>query len=114
MITFTSPLAKWPGTISLPDYDDFTGEDWNTWRKAMDGTGENETLNRRYCFGGLKLVEKIGEWKMETIDLAEMQKWAKDKKAERTRLVSWVGKCVAEYIDELIDPKGLAGTPNDS
>jgi hypothetical protein len=106
MIIFESPLGKWPGSFSLPDYDDFTGADWDAWRKAMAATGEDETLNRRYCFGGLTLVGKIGEWKMETLGLAEIQKWQTDKKAERTRLVSWVGKCVAEYIDELIDPKG--------
>ena len=106
MVEFESPLKKWPGSFLLPDYDDFSGEMWDIYRQAMEATGD-DTLNRKFCYAGLSLIDKVGEWCLE-IELAEMQKWAKDKKAERTRLVSWVGKSVGDYIDELIDPKGLA------
>lgn len=105
MITFTSPLKKWPGSFSLPDYDDFDGQMWDAYRKSMDGDMD-DTINRRFCYAGLALIDKFGTWEMENITLAEMQAWAKDKKAERMRLVSWVGSTIGSYIGELVDPKG--------
>lgn len=105
MVKFDSPLKKWPGSFSLPDYDDFDGIMWDIWRKAMDGMAE-DTINRRFCFAGLILIEKIGKWEIESITLTDVRKWEKDKKAERIRLVSWLGQSVGNYIDELIAPKG--------
>jgi hypothetical protein len=105
MIIYTSPLAKWPGSVSLPDYDDFTGTHWDIWRKAFEASPDT-TLNRRYAYAGLTMLESIGgEWEME-ISLKDVQAWASNPGEERVRLVSWLGKQFATYIDELIDPKG--------
>ena len=106
MIVFTSPLPKWPGSFSLPAYDDFDGQMWDAWRKLMSSESE-DTLNRKFCYAGLSLIEKFGKWELEGIGLAEMRAWEKDKIAERIRLVSWVGRSIGDYIDELVAPKGL-------
>lgn len=102
--TFVSPLEKWPGSFELPDHDEFTGAHWDIWRKALEAAPDN-TLNRRMCYAGLALVEKCGQWNME-IPLAEVAGWKKNPAEERMYLVSWIGRSVGSYIDELIDPKG--------
>jgi hypothetical protein len=85
MIIFTSSLTKWPGSFSLPGYDDFDGEMWDAYREIMDSGMADDTINRRFCYAGLALIDKFGTWEMETIALSEMQTWAKDKKAEKDR-----------------------------
>lgn len=104
MEKFESKLAKWPGFFTLPDYDDFDGEMWETWNKIQVDT-PNTQINRFYCYAGLKLIEAIGEWHFD-IPLTEIAGWQNDKKAERIRFVSWIGKQVNNYHLAIVDPKG--------
>lgn len=104
MEKFISPLQKWAGSFELPDYDDFTGADWNTWRDAFQ-SAPDDTLNRRMCYAGLTLIKKVGKWDL-AIPLAEVEAWKNKPADERLRLVSWLGRSINIYIDELIDPKG--------
>lgn len=104
MEVYESPLSKWEGSFELPAFDDVDGTHWNIWRKALEKAPES-TLNRRFCFAGLTLIEKAGEWNMK-IPMSEVVAWEKSPQDERVRLVSWIGRSLAHYIDELIDPKG--------
>ena len=104
MEEFTSPLKKWPGGFSLPAYDDFTGEMWNAWKAAVEKSPD-DTINRLYCYAGLKLIDAYGKWAFET-PLKEVQSWEKAPGDEKMRFVSWLGRTMQEYINELINPKG--------
>lgn len=104
MITYTSPLDSWPGDFSLPDFDDFTGDQWDTWRNAFENAPQ-DTLNRQFCYAGLIIIEKFGKWNM-AIDLVDVKAWRQHPENERMRLVGWLGKRISDYMTELINPKG--------
>jgi hypothetical protein len=101
---FVSPLDRWPGKFLLPPLDDFNGEHWAVWRTAVsEAPGDN--INRLYCYAGLRLIDSLGSWQINT-PIADIIKWQDDPKAERMRLVGWLGRSMNGYINELIDPKG--------
>lgn len=100
-----SPLKSWPGRFLLPPLDEINGEDWDLWRKCVDKAPGDTGLNRLYCYAGLAFIKERGKWELE-IPLAEVQGWQTNKKAERLRLVGWIGVRVQTYIEEIVNPKG--------
>ena len=99
-----SPLAKWPGSIELPDPDLFSGRMWSDWRKAIDATEATE-LNRIYAYAGADLIKKHGKWAIEGVTLAAFQGWQHKPDDELMKFVSWVGKQMNRYMEIITDPK---------
>lgn len=99
-----SPLEAWPGEITVPCPNKFTGIMWQDWRKAIEDC-EATSINRLYCYAGLKFIEKHGTWNMD-ITLVEVQSWEKKPAEELMMLVSWIGKHMQRYMNKILDPKG--------
>lgn len=99
----TSPLVRWPGVIRLPHPDEFNGEHWAAWRAAVDAQPET-VISRLYCYAGLAFVEKCGTWAL-SVPLAEVAGWQHDPAAERIKLVSWLGREMQKYFEQVTNPK---------
>lgn len=105
VVTYTSPMATWPGSFSLPHPDEFSREQWYAWRDMLDRHSDAKILNRIMCYAGLELVQKYGSWDME-MPLDELAAWENGPAAdEKMRMVSWVGKSIQDYINAILDPK---------
>lgn len=105
-VRFDCPLAKWPGYVTLPPLENFSGVMWNDYRKAVDDAvdRDNPLGNRQFFYAGLDLIEKHGSWHMD-VPLVEVKAWRNKPEEERMLLVNWLGKNVLAYITDLIDPK---------
>lgn len=105
MFELTSPLKAWPGTIKLPEPDDFSGTSWRVWKDSVNRPKRSQyALTHLYCYSGLELIEVSGEWDLK-IPLAEVKAWEDDPDAERIKLVAWVGRSMMDYMDGIMDPK---------
>jgi hypothetical protein len=102
----TSPLQPWPGEVHLPPPEMFNGAHWATWMKASTlPLRRHYAMIHQFCYAGLDFVAEHGGWQME-IPLAEVQAWETDLQAERTQLVSWLGRAWMRYMDAVLNPKG--------
>lgn len=117
-IEITSPLKKWPGSVTLPGPDAFTGEQWNYWRDQVEQHASG-TVNRLFCYAGLAFVARFGTWNVAEAGVAEdgsvtesklpletVRSWEGNPGAERMKLVSWFGREMDRYIGQVLDPKG--------
>jgi hypothetical protein len=101
-----SPLEKWPGNITLPLADDFDGKHWQAWRKAVSVTNESvEEVNRLFAYAGAQFIGKFGGWQIQGVSLEVFQSWQNSPELERVRFVSWVGKAMRDYMNEITNPK---------
>ena len=106
-LVIESPLKTWPGSIELPNPDEFNGLQWQIWKGAVSGAGRKSyALTHLHCYAGLELVKKAGAWNIDGVTLEEVQGWAKNPEDERVRLVSWLGKTLMDYMNDIMDPKG--------
>lgn len=97
-------LKKWPGKFTLPDPDEFSGADWQAWRKAVSDT-DFDAVNQLYGYAGLRLIDAVGKWEFAALPLKTVQKWEKNPADERIKFISWVGREVRFYVDRhLLDP----------
>ena len=103
-----SPLKRWPGSVGMPQPDDFNGKHWQSWRTAVDDTSKAgvEEVNRLYAYAGAVFIAQHGEWHIKGVTLAEFQGWQNEPSKEMIRFVSWVGKSMRDYITEITNPKG--------
>lgn len=100
-----SPLNAWPGTVTLPHPDAFSGTHWQTWKDEVNRPlRKHYARTHLYAYAGLELIAAHGQWDME-IPLAEVRSWEKDPDAERVKLVAWLGRSLMFYMDDIIDPK---------
>ncbi len=99
-----SNLKLWPGRVTLPPPEQFNGLMWQDWRKFIED-GEPTTINRLYCYAALRFIEKHGTWEMD-IPLAEVKAWEHKPADEMVMLVSWIGKRMQQYMNQILDPKG--------
>jgi hypothetical protein len=105
MFELISPLKAWPGDVQLPDANDFSGTNWQVWKKAVNRPKRSQyALTHLYCYAGLELIEAAGEWKIN-IPIAEIKAWEDDPDAERIKLVAWLGRSMMTYMDDIMDPK---------
>ena len=105
MLEIKSPLTAWSGSIKLPEPDEFSGLNWQTWRDSVNRPKRKDyALTHLYCYSGLELIQAAGEWELE-IPLSEVQKWETDPENERIKLVAWLGRTMMQYIDGIVDPK---------
>lgn len=105
MFELVSPLKAWPGTIQLPDPNEFSGVHWQTWKESVNKAKRgNYALTHLYCYSGCELIKLAGEWGLN-IPLAEVQSWEDNPDAERVKLVAWLGRSIMVYIDDIVDPK---------
>ena len=101
-----SPLKAWPGSISLPLPDEFSGVHWKTWKDAINrAKRKSYAITHLYCYAGLELIQAHGEWDI-SIPLADVQAWEDAPEDERIKLVAWLGRSVMGYMDDIMDPKG--------
>ena len=100
-----SPLKAWPGKVELPHPDEFSGVHWQTWKESVNRPKRKSyALTHLYCYAGLELIQAGGAWELD-IPVAEIQAWEDDPEAERVRLVSWLGRTIMNYMDDIMDPK---------
>lgn len=105
VVTYDSPLASWPGAISLPAPDIFDGVMWQSWRESVE-QHDKLSVNRLYAYAGAEFITAgNGTWKIDTPSLSEFTKWRTKPMDERLRLVSWVGKRFQQYMNSIVDPK---------
>lgn len=100
-----SPLKAWPGSITLPEPNEFSGTQWQAWKDAVNKPlRASYSRTHLYCYTGLDLLAQHGGWEME-IPLAEVRAWETDPDAERVKLVAWLGRTFHDYMEDIIDPK---------
>lgn len=116
--TLTSPLARWPGSVTLPAPDLFDGRMWDAWRDGVERR-KDESANRTYCYAGLALVKRFGGWQIAEVTtdddgervetplaLETVQSWENHPEDERIRLISWLGRSFYLYVMvDVLDPK---------
>lgn len=105
LMIIASPLKAWPGSISLPEPDDFNGIHWRAWKNAINKPNrQNYALTHLYCYAGLELIKAVGEWKFE-VALEDAMTWELEPEKERVKLVAWIGREMMSYMDGIMDPK---------
>lgn len=104
-VTFTSPLARWPGSITLPDPNIWTRDMHEAWGDMLTRHEGARAMNRILCYAGLELIRQYGQWDME-LPLDEVAGWESGPaKDEHVRLVFWIGKRIHDYMNSIVDPK---------
>jgi len=103
--TAKSPLISWTGSIGLPEPDEFNGNHWQTWKKAVNRPKRQAyALTHLYCYAGLELIKAAGKWEM-SLPIEEVQAWEAEPEDERIKLVAWLGRTLMTYMDNIMDPK---------
>jgi hypothetical protein len=105
MHELVSPLKAWPGTVKLPEPDEFSGSNWQVWKDSVNSPKrKNYALTHLYCYAGLELIQAAGEWDIN-VPLTQVLAWETDPDAERIKLVAWLGRSMMVYMDDIMDPK---------
>jgi len=100
-----SPLARWPGRLTLPHPDEFSGDHWAAWQAAIEAHQAIDTINRRLAYAGMEFVKAVGgQWQFD-LPLATVRSWETQPGAERLKFISWLGREFHTYLDAIVNPK---------
>lgn len=112
MIVFESPFETWPGSFSLPAYEDFTGQMFNEYRDGMNARNDKDQskyahdLRRKAAFVGIEWIKKYGSWDIDGVSVNDIAAWESDPAQERPKLVAWIGQNIGKYYNDVLDPNG--------
>lgn len=100
--TLISPVKRYPGSITLPDY--LTFPQVNAWEEAMQAANtEAEDATKALPHAWKAAREIVSEWNLEGIDPAKPPATPRIAAVE---LATWIiGAINALFRDEEIDPK---------
>lgn len=101
---FNSPLPAWPGWFALPDPDTFTEEHSDKWLRCLEQAAAAGTQRIQDIAAALFILE-CGEWHIQNMAVETLAIQASARKAP-LKIRRWVGRRVAEYINDINDPKG--------
>lgn len=103
---YESPLAVWPGSITLPHPDEYSRLHWDTWRNGIEKPlRQSYSFMHMYAYSGLEFLKAYDGWGLE-IPLEDVQAWERNPEDERVKLIAWLGRTLQDYMREIIDPKG--------
>lgn len=111
MAEITVNLSWVSGAVDLPDAGDFSGEMFDDYQEVVERLQKKRPgLSKLVHLNAFACAEWVakghGTWDLDGVTLDEFRGWAEDRKAERTQLVSVIGRGWARYFSDIIDPNG--------
>ena len=105
-----SKLDKFPGTITLPDADEWTLGMFEGYQKAFDKLAKKDPSRSvqivRAFAAGQWMSAGNGDWQIEGLTLADFNGWIGKPDEANAQFVFWFARSFSEYFSKVIDPNG--------
>lgn len=106
-----SKLGKYPGSITLPDADDWTLTMFEAYQKVFDKLAKKDPSRsvqvvRAFAAGKWMLEGDFGTWEIEGLTLADFAGWGSAPDSANAQFIFWFARQFSEYFTKVIDPNG--------